>query len=122
MLQIPSRRFSGYKRNCGRVINLPADQHEARPLGNAKHVAPAHFNVRRSSRPFIDVGSNLNDKSSCGRLAVKAGENLLLLLLDQLILRRLIGRADVRREAGRLRGGLNLWINSTRLFSSSSRT
>ena len=61
-----------------------------------KYVACSHFNVGGRILPTADVGADVDDKTSGGRLATQARENFVLLLRNQLQRAGLVSAAEIR--------------------------
>src|SRR6202789_3201902 len=103
--QIPVSVFAWCKRDSGRVVYLAGDKHEAGPLRNGQHIAPAQLDICRRIRPAIDVGTDVNHHAAGRRMSFQIVDDLILLRLDEL---QPASASNGRREPCRRRVCLDL--------------
>src|ERR1700727_2610140 len=68
--QIPRCGLIWRKRDSSAVIDLSAYQNETWPLGDAQHIARAHFDICGCVLPACNVGGYTDHQSACGRLTL----------------------------------------------------
>src|SRR5512146_3032095 len=101
MFQKPSGRVTRYEGDGGGVVDPAADEDKSGAFGNAQCVSAAHLDVGGRACPAVNVGMNMNHEAASRRLIAQLRYNLLLLLLDDLQIRRLLATCARRHAGGR---------------------